>query len=174
MRHTSPSPDQPPDAAMFKACLAQIAASVVIATTIDSAGERWGFTATSFSAVSLEPPLVLVCLAHSAQCYPAFRNAPHFAISILTREHQEVAQRFASRGADKFASGDFRPGLHEMPILSAAGAYLVCSTHQRMTVGDHDILIGQVLSAGLPAEAHSEVLLYHRRQFHMFGRTPKA
>lgn len=174
MLHTPVNPDQALDAATFKGCLAQFAASVVIATTMDGAGGRWGFTATSFSAVSLDPPLIQVCLAHSAQCYPAFRQALHFAINNLTHEHQEIAQRFATRDTDKFAGDHFTPGLHQMPVLNTASVHFVCSVHQRITVGDHDILIGRVLDAALPPEAHDEALLYHRRQFHSLGHTARS
>ncbi|MFC7511721.1 flavin reductase family protein [Streptomyces thermocarboxydus] len=69
-------------------------------------GTPRGFTATSFCSLSLDPPLILVCLAHTSSSFAAFDGCQDFAVSILSSEHTEVARRFATSGADKFPHGD--------------------------------------------------------------------
>lgn len=150
----------------FKAAMGSFPAGVVIATTIDADGKPWGFTASSFSSVSLDPPLVLVCLADSAECFEAFRTAKHLAINILPTGADALAKRFASRGADKFAGDDFITGAHGLPLVRGALANLVCSKFASYEGGDHDIIVGRVEEAKVDASA--DAMVFYRRAFWSF------
>src|SRR4051812_11360247 len=95
---------------LFREAMAKFASGVTIVTTADSDGAWWGFTASAFSSLSLTPPLILVCLAASAESHPAFAAAAGFIVNVLGSEHEELALRFATKGADKFQGDTFRRG----------------------------------------------------------------
>src|SRR5712664_4586216 len=87
------------DAGELRRTLGSLAAGVAVATTLDSEGIPRGFTANSFTSVSLDPPLVLVCVDKTASCYPAFAGTKHFGINILCEEQQHLSRPFASTSA---------------------------------------------------------------------------
>ena len=89
-------------ALLYRKAMARVASGVAIVTTSDADGRWWGFTASSFTPLSLDPPLILVCLSRDAGCRPAFTSAPAFRVNVLGVEHEQLAVRFATRGADKF------------------------------------------------------------------------
>jgi flavin reductase (DIM6/NTAB) family NADH-FMN oxidoreductase RutF len=121
-------------------------ATGVTVVTMQRAGqEPMGFTANSFTSVSLDPPLLLVCLAHGMRSYPAFAAAGNFAVNILADDQQELSGRFASRGADKFANTGWRPGRTGSPLLDGVVAWFDCRVHELHDAGDHSILIGEVV-----------------------------
>src|ERR1700704_4456215 len=91
------------DIGELRRALGSFATGVAVATTLDSEGVPKGFTANSFTSVSLDPPLVLVCVDRSASCYPAFAATTHFGINILSEEQQHLSRTFASKASDKFA-----------------------------------------------------------------------
>jgi flavin reductase ActVB len=95
-----------------------------IVTTSDSDGRWWGFTASSFCSVSMDPPLVLTCLANSAQCFPAFSEATRWNIHVLQHRHADLAMRFATRGAAKFDGAGFQPDADGLPFLSGVSISL--------------------------------------------------
>jgi flavin reductase ActVB len=144
--------------------MASFPSGVTIVTTADASGRWWGFTATSFCSVSMDPPLVLVCLARNAECYPAFAAADSWAIHVIHHEHTELATRFATRGADKFAGASFFGAESGVPVLDGAAVTLHCSLHARHPGGDHDILVGLVERVGMDTVAAPA--LYFRRAFH--------
>ncbi|TKT75739.1 flavin reductase family protein [Aquamicrobium sp. LC103] len=133
-----------PDPTSLKQSFALFPSGVVIATTIDAQGVSHGFTASTFVPLSVEPPMVLVCLNRSAQCYDAFLTSERFAVSVLRPEHQDIAMRFATRGADKFADRAFDTGAGTPPVLDCALAAFECSVADRHPGGDHIILTGLV------------------------------
>lgn len=148
----------------FRAAMARFAAGVVVVTTRDADGTPHGLTATSFCSVSLEPPLVLVCIAETASALPAFTGCERFAVSILGVEHAPVAVRFATSGADKFGARDtvLTPGL--LPAVAGALGQMECRVHDRHRAGDHIILVGTVTGVHL---ADGEPLVYYERSFRM-------
>lgn len=151
------------DAARFFDAMASFPSGVTIVTTADENGRWWGFTATSFCSVSKDPPLVLVCLAQTAECFPAFKRAENWRIHILSSAHAPLALRFATRGADKFGSGVFRADDRGIPVLDRACVTLSCSVHDRHDGGDHMILVGQVESVDIDNEQTPTT--YYRRAF---------
>jgi flavin reductase (DIM6/NTAB) family NADH-FMN oxidoreductase RutF len=155
------------DVAELRQTLGSFATGVAVATTLDSKGIPKGFTANSFTSVSLDPPLVLVCVDKAASCYSAFAAASHFGINILCDEQQHVSQAFASKSVDKFAGMPWVSGITGSPIFPDSTAWLDCELHDRVEAGDHLIVIGKVVSfAHAPAK---RPLGYHRGGYIAFG-----
>jgi flavin reductase (DIM6/NTAB) family NADH-FMN oxidoreductase RutF len=120
------------------------ATGVTVVTTRQPDGTPRGFTANSFTSVSLDPPLLLVCLAKTAHSADTFRDAPHFAVNILAEDQKAVSGLFASRTPDKFAQCAWTPGPADMPLIDGALASFTCANHQLVDAGDHLILIGRI------------------------------
>ena len=129
----------------FRHACGRFATGVVVAAVIDPEGTPHGLTVSSFTSVSLHPPLVLICLGHAVTNIAEFRQASHFGLSILGEEERHISQRFAQKGHDRFDGVDWRKGETGVPLLTHALATLECAAHQRFTSGDHDILVGEVL-----------------------------
>ncbi len=152
------------DPVAFRAAMSRFPAGVTIVTTTDAAGVPWGFTATSFCSLSLDPPLVLVCLARSARCFEAFNDASGYVIHFAESRHQELAMRFASRSVeDKFAGTSFAVGPHGHHELEDAIVALRCTAENVVPGGDHVILIGRVQAVELRDDG--EALLHADRTF---------
>lgn len=147
----------------FREAMSGFPTGVVIAATLDGAGEPWGFTASSFSSVSLDPPLVLVCLAKDADCHPAFAAARAFSISILRSSDEALARLFATRGVSKFEGGEFTTGDHGLPLIPAAVAALACRKYADFDCGDHTVIVGEVESVCLGSP--DDALVYYRRDY---------
>ena len=127
----------------FRSALGQFATGVTVVTTRDSKGKPVGVTANSFNSVSLDPPMVLWSLAKSAHSMSAFANADRFAVHILGSDQQDISNRFASRGADKFAGMDFPTD--GVPTIENCAARFVCRTMHQYEGGDHIIFVGKVV-----------------------------
>jgi flavin reductase (DIM6/NTAB) family NADH-FMN oxidoreductase RutF/uncharacterized membrane protein YoaK (UPF0700 family) len=155
-----------------KDALAQIAASVCLVTTrVD--GQPYGFTASSVTGVSLDPPLVLACLDRRAECHPAFLACDTIAVNVLAHPHAGLAVTFATRGAVKFAPGSFERGGpfdeaydDRVPVLREAAATLVGRVRERIDAGDHTILLAEVERASVSS---LDPLFYHQRRFRLLG-----
>ncbi len=125
---------------------------VTVVTTIghlsETEGKPLGFTANSFSSVSLEPPLLMVSIARSSSNYATFSTAKGFAINILAEDQREISNTFARPVADRFATINWQPGPHGAPVVIGVSAWFDCSTHQIVEAGDHALLIGRVEAFG--------------------------
>lgn len=117
---------------------------VTIVTTRDAGGMPCGMTANSFTSVSLDPPLVLVCIGKGSSNIAAFEAADRFAVNILGHDQTEVATAFSARGIDRFATVDCHEAATGAPILADCLGWFDCTLHQRIVAGDHMILIGRV------------------------------
>ena len=157
------STDQDWDRDRFREAMASFPSGATIVTTSDPVGGWWGFTASSFCSVSLDPPLVLTCLARSAQCFPAFAAADRWNIHVLPYRHADLAVRFATRGADKFDGAGFLPDAFGLPILADVSVSLRCAAHSKVDGGDHLVLMGQVEEVAIGDEMP---FVYFRRKFH--------
>lgn len=120
------------------------ATGVTVITTRQPDGTPRGFTANSFTSVSLDPALLLVCLARTAHSADVFAEAPHFAVNILAEDQKAVSGLFASRAPDKFAQCAWTPGPADMPLIDGALASFTAARHQLVDAGDHLILIGRI------------------------------
>ena len=143
----------------FRHVLSHFASGVTVVTNWDAEGRPAGLTASAFTSVSLEPPLILVCVDHKAQSYPALRASSRFAINILGAEGEAVSRRFATTNADKFDGVTYRSGPLGLPLLAEALAYLECRTVHAYPGGDHTIFVGEVEAA---QARDGEPLLYFR------------
>ena len=117
---------------------------VTVVTTRAADGEPRGFTANSFTSVSLDPPLLLVCLARSARSLAAFETAEGFAVNVLAETQREVSQVFASNVAERFSSVAWRDGPAGNPVFEEVAAWFDCRRHAVLDGGDHVILVGRV------------------------------
>jgi len=152
----------PVDPADFRRALGQFAAGVTVVTTRDGRGRSLGLTVTSFAAVSLEPPLVLVCVDHRSETHAGFRHAGLFGVSILAEGQEEVSRRFAGGGAGKFKGVDLDTGETGVPLIPGALAHLECRVSATHVAGDHTIYVGEVLSVRVRP---GRPLLYHDRDY---------
>ncbi len=145
----------------FRTAVGAFATGVTVVTT---RGEEhaYGMTANAFSSVSLDPPLVLVCvMSHSEGADHISRNGC-FAVNILAADQEPVSRYFASRdrprGRDAFRDVAHRIGASGSPLVDGAAAYLDCRLHADHEAGDHRIFIGEVLELEL---AEREPLVFH-------------
>jgi len=146
------------------------ATGVTIVTTLDAQGNPCGFTANSFTSVSIDPPLLLVSIAKSAFGCEVFTASQGFAVNILARDQRDLSNRFAAAGADKFAGIDWRREQSGSPLIDGVVAWFDCSHHQQVDAGDHIILIGRVLDYAY--NTHTP-LGFCRGAYVSFGLTPR-
>jgi flavin reductase (DIM6/NTAB) family NADH-FMN oxidoreductase RutF len=153
----------------FRRVMGHFATGVTIVTAWDAERRPTGLTASSFTSVSLQPPLILVCVSQKAQSYPAIRAAGRFAVNILSMGQEIVSRRFATApsasGDEKFEGLDYQPGPLGLPILTDALAHLECSVVHAYPGGDHTIFVAQVESAESRGDAGREPLLYFRGRY---------
>jgi 3-hydroxy-9,10-secoandrosta-1,3,5(10)-triene-9,17-dione monooxygenase reductase component len=163
----------PVDPAEFRAVLSHFASGVVVVTGRDAGGQPAGLTAQSFTALSLDPPLILVCPARTSTTWPRI-SGRRFAVNVLGAGQREVSAVFARRGADKFAQVDWHDGPHGLPLLAGAIAQLECDLESVHPGGDHYIAVGRVLSlAAAPAEAGDpSPLIFFRSHYWTAGPHP--
>ena len=121
------------------------ATGVTVVTTRQPDGTPRGFTANSFTSVSLDPPLLLVCIAKAALSCDTFAQADHFAVNILADDQKEVSGLFASRSVDKFDLARWHVDAQNIPLIDGTLASFSCARHRLVDAGDHLILIGRVL-----------------------------
>ena len=150
------------DADTFKAALGCWGSGVTIITALTPEGHPIGFTASSFTSLSLDPPLVLFCLGRQVSTFEQFRHLPVFGVNILSRGQSELSGRFARSGGDKFAGLEFRSECGGPPWFPGSLAFLECSVRQRLPGGDHVIVIGAVEKAEW---GEGEPLLYYRGRY---------
>lgn len=164
-------PREPVSGDRFRDAMATFPTGVTITTTIDADGRWWGFTASSFCSLSADPPLVLVCLAKSAECHSAFMTGTSFAVHIVQSDRADLAKVFATRGADKFAASPFELSARGLPVMTEAAAVLECSVHARYDGGDHTILIGRVDDVVL---GDRDAVVYYQRDFRRMPIGPEG
>jgi flavin reductase (DIM6/NTAB) family NADH-FMN oxidoreductase RutF len=162
--------DRAVDADLFRALLRRHAAAVVVITA--PGAPPAGFTATSFTSVSLDPPLVSFCLARSASAWPAVQAAQTVAVHVLTQQQEHVARTFATRGIDRFAAhGAWRPGPDGVPLLDGVLATIVCRVQQRVEAGDHTIVLATPELGEQHADSTATPLVYHAGTYAHLRRT---
>ncbi|WP_420404744.1 flavin reductase family protein [Nisaea sp.] len=151
----------------FRDVVGRFASGVTVVTTANDAGYA-GFTASSFSSVSLDPPLVLVCLGRDAACHDAFVGGTGFAVNILAASQAEISVRFSSDVGDRFEGVPHETWVTGAPVLDGVLAAIDCRLHAVHEGGDHSILVGRVERLG-PVAADAEPLLYYRGAYQILG-----
>ncbi|MBM4408273.1 MAG: flavin reductase family protein [Chloroflexi bacterium] len=155
----------PVDRRSFFDIMGTAPAAVTVVTTIDAAGRPRGLTVGAVCSVSAEPPLLLICVDQASRTLLALRERGAFTVNFLDGDGAEVARRFASPVADRFAGIPWRPGQNGLPILDQDGlAHAECRIVQELASGDHVILIALV-EAGSPPAPGTRPLMYFRHQY---------
>ena len=154
------------DSRALRHVLGRFATGVAIVTCVDEQGRAVGLTANSFSALSLEPPLVLWSLRQASAVRASFSAAKHFAVNVLGEAQVDTARRFAGSDEDKFSEGQWAPGSTGAPLLAACAAVIECETISRQIAGDHVLFIGRVVAM---AEAPIAPLVFQAGHYRMVG-----
>ena len=144
----------------FRRVMGHFATGVTIVTSHDGAGKISGLTANSVASVSLDPPMVLVCVDKKSDSYPMFGASQTFAVNILANEQETLSRRFAKSGGEKFTGVGYRIGVTGCPILTDTIAFLDCQVRYTFEAGDHTIYVGEAVEIEVGPEA--EPLLYFR------------
>lgn len=147
----------------FRAAMAGLAGGVCAVTALGDDGRPRGFAATSVTSLSLDPPLLAVSQSRGSSSYDVFRACTHFGVSVLTCEQRELADLFATPGADRFAGTGFRDGRHGCPLHPDALAEVECARRDTVDAGDHVLLIGEVCTV---RTRDGDPLVYQDRRYH--------
>lgn len=147
----------------FRAALRHFPAGVTVVTTRDREGRPSGLTASAFTSVSLDPPLVLVCVDRVATAHPAVEDHGWFAVNVLGKSQEHLSRQFAASTPDKFVGVAFREGQARLPILEDVVAALECRVVHRYVGGDHTIFVGQVEGVSI---AGGPPLVYFQGSYH--------
>jgi len=157
-----------PDPLEHRRVVGHFATGVTVITTVLPGGEKHAMTCNSFTSVSLEPVLVLFCADKTARFHDAVLQTGRWAVSVLSRTHQQASRQFALRGRDldtQFDGVEHGPGaLTGAPVLVGALASLECRTVSTTDAGDHTVVVGEVLGLDEP-DPHAEPLLYFRGRY---------
>ena len=139
---SSRNPGLDPEA--YRRLMSQFPTGVTVATTMDLRGRPQGMTASAVTSVSLEPPLVLVCVNHAADFHGAMSAATGFALNVLSSEQEHLSRRFAEERSDRFDGVAFHTGPGGLPLLAGVVAHVVCEKEGAHEAGDHTVFIGRV------------------------------
>lgn len=151
------------DARTLRDAMGCFATGVTIVTAIAADGTPVGLTANSFTSVSLDPPLLLVCIANGAGSAPVLRDCATFGVNVLQTSQQQTSNRFAGKGEDRFAATSWHPGESGVPMIDGSLVSFECRRHAVHEGGDHFILIGEVQRAQF--EPRRDPLLYFRGKY---------
>jgi len=154
-----------PEQARFKAALASWASGVAVVSTEGANGPE-GTTVSSFTSLSLDPPLVLICLAPSARVVEPLRARGRFALTILAADQVEASRHFAQKGREKgtgFGAIPVARTPDALPMVEGGAAWMSCALFALIPQGDHHIVVGRVEHAG--ADESRPPLLYFRRGY---------
>lgn len=154
------------DTRALRTALGRYATGVAIVSCVDEAGRPVGLTANSFSALSLQPPLVLWSLRLASPSLAAFTGAGHFAVNVLAESQVALSRRFASPVENKFDEGTWSPGLGQAPVLAGCAAVFECESEASHEAGDHRLFIGRVRRM---AEMPLPPLVFQGGHYHMLG-----
>jgi flavin reductase (DIM6/NTAB) family NADH-FMN oxidoreductase RutF len=152
----------PVDQKTFRSALATYSSGVTI-VTLCYEGHCYGLTVSSFCSLSLNPPLVLICVDQRCQSHDLIEKVGTFAVNILAEDSAWLAAHFASRMIDKFADIPHHWGETEMPLLDQALATIECSVVNQFPGGDHSIFVGSVVAARVSKDMPP--LIYQRSHY---------
>ncbi len=161
-------PDATPvlDSRVLRTALGQFATGITVVTTRADSGQFVGLTVNSFSALSLEPPLILWSLRLSSPSLAAFEAAPRFVVNVLAEAQVEISRRFALPLADKFEGVAHAENTSGVPLIHGAAAWFECRTVSCQYIGDHALFIAEVERFTLSEAAP---LLFHAGAYFALG-----
>ncbi|WP_198287094.1 flavin reductase family protein [Frankia sp. QA3] len=148
---------------MFRSVCGNFATGVAVVTS-GTTSPVSGLTVNSFTSVSLDPPLILICIQNESSELLALKRTGAFAVNILAADQEDICRAFASRHTRRLVEVDTREGITGVPILSTALAYLECRVEREVYAGDHVIIIGEVLE--LAVQRDDEPLAFFRNNYH--------
>lgn len=128
----------------FRTAAGQFMTGVTVVTTRDDEGDWHGLTANSFTSVSLDPPMVLVCIGEDTSTVEGFGAGNGFVVHVLAASQRHLAVQFAAKGLDRFEGVEAAPGYNDLPVLSGVLATFECSLAHVYEGGDHVIFVGTV------------------------------
>ena len=149
----SVSPDE------FRSALGRFASGVTVATTKAGDGSDQGMTVSAFCSVSLEPPLVLICIEKTASAYNALTNAAGFVVNILSASQEQIARRFSIVDIDRFEGVGYSRSQNGFAVLDDVLGVIECNTFAMHDAGDHTIIVGEVEAT---RAENGTPLLYYR------------
>ena len=147
------------DAAQFRQLLGRFASGVTVLTVVDSGGRPMGMTATSLASVSLDPPLISVCIDHEAELHDVILKSAEFVVNILSSNQETLARRFSDKHEDRFDGIGYHLSPEGLILLDGTLAHIICERAGEYPGGDHTILIGKVVGG---ATRSGRPLLYYR------------
>ncbi len=165
----APQLGDPFDPATFRSVMGSFPTGVTIVSATAEDGSLCGMTANSFTSVSLDPPIVLVCSQIGARTCEAAKTSGRFAIHVLAHDQISSARAFVGYHAPRFDAVSHHLDEDGVPILDHWLALLVCRLHDVARVGDHEVLFGQVERCG---RADQPPLLFHESALRMLPRLP--
>jgi len=128
----------------FRAALSRFPSGVTVVTTMDRDGMLHGMTVSAFCSVSLDPPMVLVCIEKTTSSHSALSDSGVFVVNILSEHQRDLSEHFASQLTHKFSDVDYKTGIVGLPVLNDIAASLECRVEQAYEGGDHTIFLGAV------------------------------
>lgn len=143
----------------FRRALGHFASGVTVVTTCDEQQRPRGITVSAFSSLSLDPPLVLVCIDNRAPIHDLLTAGRHYAVNILAEDQESVSRRFASKESERFEGLGYDAGTTGAPLLNGAMCTIECSIREVLPGGDHSIVVGQVQATHV---TERKPLLYYR------------
>jgi flavin reductase (DIM6/NTAB) family NADH-FMN oxidoreductase RutF len=150
----------------FRSVLGRFPSGVTVVTTRSSTGEDEGMTVSAFCSVSLEPPLILICIEKNASAYEALTTAPAFVVNILTADQEQIARRFSIVDIDRFEGVGYTRAQNGIAVLDDVLGTIECRRKALHDAGDHTIIVGEVESARVE---NGSPLLYYRGGYAQLG-----
>mgnify|MGYP001579185100 CR=1 FL=1 len=155
------------DSQELRRVMGHFATGVTVVTTRDKDGNPSGLTVNAFNSLSINPPLVLICIEKAAECYSLFEESGVFAVNLLSEEQEELSRRFATKGIEKFAGVKWRKCQNDVPLLDGAIGYIECKIINQYDGGDHTIYIGEIVNA---TAADDRPLLFFNGRYRRLNR----
>ncbi len=143
--------------------MGHFATGVTVITTMDKAGTPFGLTANAFTSLSLNPPLVLICIDKTVQCYSCFEESKVFAVNVLSEDQEELSRRFATKGIEKFSGIKWHRSEVGVALLDGAISTIECKVVHGYDGGDHTIYLGEIVRARCSGD---RPLIFFKGQYH--------
>lgn len=151
------------DARELRNVMGNFATGVTIITTKNAAGKPFGLTANAFSSLSLDPPLLLICVDKKVDCYACFDESKIFGVNFLSEGQDQLSNRFATKGIEKFEGVPYKLGELGVALLDDALAHIECKVASAYEGGDHTIYVGEIQSATVLSD---RPLLFFRGKYY--------
>jgi flavin reductase (DIM6/NTAB) family NADH-FMN oxidoreductase RutF len=154
------------DPSQFRQLVGRFATGVTILTTTTPDGQPLGMTANSLSSVSLQPPLISVCVDREAEMHAVILKVPQFVVNVLASPQEALARRFSDKHEDRFDGVGYHLSPEGLILLDGVLAHLVCERTETYPAGDHTIVLGRVVGG---ATGDGRPLLFYRGGYAAIG-----